>query len=182
MQHSYGAAVALEYAKRYEVEGLVLTGGADHELTPSWERLLLTLILTPRLYLPTNDTLIRQLCHRVGFHESTPESASWTHSNPIRHRSVGQRGKPLQRPSGDTTAAGMSIGGRPNADRPRSSRRCRPSCCRTGSERKDTRCSLLSTETNWTPHLPRTSRGVQPAAACPPQLYRGGHRFGMCDS
>jgi pimeloyl-ACP methyl ester carboxylesterase len=87
--HSYGTAIALEYAKRYSVAGVVLTAGGDHNLTPSWEKPLLRTILPLRLYrLPTNDALFRQLAYRVGFHDETPEAVieDFIHSNPVPHR------------------------------------------------------------------------------------------------
>lgn len=87
--HSYGTAIAIEYAKRHSIGGLVLHAGGDHDLTPAWEKPLLRLFLALRLYrLPTNDELIRQLAYRVGFHEATPEAVveDFLHSNPMPRR------------------------------------------------------------------------------------------------
>jgi pimeloyl-ACP methyl ester carboxylesterase len=47
--HSYGTAVAIEYAKRRPTAALVLHGGGDHDLTPSWEKPLL------RLFFPSDS-------------------------------------------------------------------------------------------------------------------------------
>ncbi|WP_336350455.1 alpha/beta hydrolase [Halorubellus litoreus] len=87
--HSYGTAIALEYAKRHPTAGLVLHAGGDHDLTPAWERPLLRLFLALRLYrLPANDALIRQLAYRVGFHEGTKEAVieDFLQSNPLPRR------------------------------------------------------------------------------------------------
>jgi len=90
--HSYGTAIALEYAKRHPTAGLVLHAGGDHDLTPAWEKPLLRLFLALRLYrLPTSDALIRQLAYSVGFHEGTDEAVveDFLQSNPLpRHRSA----------------------------------------------------------------------------------------------
>jgi pimeloyl-ACP methyl ester carboxylesterase len=87
--HSYGTAIAIEYAKRYPTSGLVLHGGGDHDLTPMWEKPLLRLGLALRLYrLPTNDALTHQLAHRVGFHDATPRAVveDFLRSNPTPRR------------------------------------------------------------------------------------------------
>lgn len=87
--HSYGTAVALEYAKRHPTAGLVLHAGGDHDLTPAWEKPLLRLFLALRLYhLPANDALIRQLAYSVGFHEETAEAVveDFLQSNPLPRR------------------------------------------------------------------------------------------------
>lgn len=87
--HSYGTAVAIEYAKRHPTAGLVLHAGGDHDLTPAWEKPLLRLFLALRLYhIPTNDALVRQLAYSVGFHEETSEAVveDFLQSNPLPHR------------------------------------------------------------------------------------------------
>jgi len=87
--HSYGTAIALEYAKRHPTAGLVLHAGGDHDLTPAWEKPLLQLFLALRLYhLPANDALIRQLAYSVGFHEETAEAVvkDFLQSNPLPRR------------------------------------------------------------------------------------------------
>lgn len=87
--HSYDTALAIEYAKRHPTAGLVLHAGGDHDLTPAWEKPLLRLFLTLRLYkLPANDALIRQLAYSVGFHEETPRAVveDFLQSNPLPHR------------------------------------------------------------------------------------------------
>lgn len=35
--HSYGTAIAIEYAKQHSTSALVLHGGGDHDLTLTWE-------------------------------------------------------------------------------------------------------------------------------------------------
>lgn len=87
--HSYGTAIAIEFAKRHPVSGVVLHAGGDHGLTPTWEKPLLRLFLWLRLYsIPMDDALIRQLAHRVGFHEATPEAVveDFLQSNPTPTR------------------------------------------------------------------------------------------------
>lgn len=87
--HSYGTAIAIEYAKQHPTSGLVLHGGGDHDLTPKWEKPFLRLFLALRLYkLPANKALMRWLAHRVGAHKSTPESVieDFLQSNPMPHR------------------------------------------------------------------------------------------------
>ena len=87
--HSYGTAIAIEYTKQHPTSALVLHGGGDHDLTPTWEKPLLRLFLALRLYkLPSNKALMRQLAHRVGAHENTPRAAieDFLESNPMPHR------------------------------------------------------------------------------------------------
>ncbi|WP_167837510.1 alpha/beta fold hydrolase [Halosimplex halophilum] len=87
--HSYGTAVAIEYAKRHPIAGVVLHAGGDHDLTPAWEKPLLRLFLALRLYrIPVNDALIRQLAYTVGFHEETSPAVveDFLQSNPLPHR------------------------------------------------------------------------------------------------
>ncbi|MDS0223229.1 alpha/beta hydrolase [Haloarcula sp. S1AR25-5A] len=87
--HSYGTALAIEYAKRHPTAGLVLHAGGDHDLTPAGEKPLLRLFLALRLYkIPANDALIRQLAYSVGFHEETPSVVveDFLQSNPLPHR------------------------------------------------------------------------------------------------
>lgn len=87
--HSYGTALAIEYAKRNPTAGLVLHAGGDHDLTPTWEKPLLRLFLALQLYkIPANDALIRQLAYSVGFHEGTSRAVveDFLQSNPLPHR------------------------------------------------------------------------------------------------
>jgi len=87
--HSYGTAVAIEYAKRHSTAGVVLHAGGDHDLTPAWEKPLLRLFLALRLYrVPVNDGLVRQLAYTVGFHEETSRAVveDFLQSNPLPHR------------------------------------------------------------------------------------------------
>lgn len=87
--HSYGTAVAIEYAKRYPTSGVILHAGGDHDLTPRWEKPLLRLFLALQLYrLPSNDTLMRQLAYRVGVHKETSHALidDFLQSNPMPHR------------------------------------------------------------------------------------------------
>lgn len=86
---SYGTAVALEYAKKYPVEGLVLTGGGSHDLTPDLEKPLLRLVLKLRLYrLPVPSRILRTLAHRIGFHEEASGDLvkDFMKSNPLPDR------------------------------------------------------------------------------------------------
>ncbi|WP_415378928.1 alpha/beta fold hydrolase [Halosimplex sp. TS25] len=87
--HSYGTAVAIEYAKRHPTAGVILHAGGDHDLTPAWEKPLLRLFLALRLYrIPVTDALIRQLAYTVGFHEETSRAVveDFLQSNPLPHR------------------------------------------------------------------------------------------------
>lgn len=87
--HSYGTAVAIQYAKHHPTAGVVLHGGGDHDLTPRWEKPLLRLFLALRLYrIPVTDALIRQLAYTVGFHEETSRAVveDFLRSNPLPHR------------------------------------------------------------------------------------------------
>jgi pimeloyl-ACP methyl ester carboxylesterase len=87
--HSYGTAIAIEYAKDHPTSGLVLHGGGDHDLTPAWEKPLLRLFLALRLYrFPSNRLLMRQLAHTVGAHETTARAVldDFLQSNPLPHR------------------------------------------------------------------------------------------------
>lgn len=87
--HSYGTAIALEYAKQHPTSGLVLHAGGDHDLTPAWEKPFLRLFLALRVYkLRANKALMRWLAHRVGAHGSTPKAVieDFLQSNPMPHR------------------------------------------------------------------------------------------------
>lgn len=87
--HSYGTAIAIEYAKEHPTSGLVLHGGGDHGLTPAWEKPLLRLFFALWLYrLPSNRLLMRQLAHTVGAYETTPSAVlkGFLQSNPLPHR------------------------------------------------------------------------------------------------
>lgn len=87
--HSYGTAIANEYAKQYPTSALVLHAGGDHDLTPAWEKPFLQLFLALRLYrLPSNKALMRRLAHSVGAHENTARVVieDFLQSNPMPHR------------------------------------------------------------------------------------------------
>lgn len=87
--HSYGSALAIEYAKRHRVAGLALAGGADHNLTASFERPLLALLRGLRLYrLPIPDTLFARLVHSATCHPSTPRAvaAEFVAASPLPER------------------------------------------------------------------------------------------------
>ncbi|ELZ79712.1 alpha/beta hydrolase fold protein [Haloferax larsenii JCM 13917] len=71
---SYGAAVALEYAKRWSVEGLVLCSGADHALTPWWEPPVIRFAIATGLYkLFRGETVPKWFARSEIFHGSTPD-------------------------------------------------------------------------------------------------------------
>ncbi|QIO25088.1 alpha/beta fold hydrolase [Haloarcula sp. JP-L23] len=87
--HSYGTAIAIEYAKQHPTSGLVLHGGGDYDLTPAWEKPLLRLFLALRLYnFPSNKALMRRLAYSVGTHEDTPQAVieDFLESNPMPHK------------------------------------------------------------------------------------------------
>lgn len=72
--HSYGTAIAIEYAKQHPATGLVLHGGGDHDLTPAWEKPLLRLFLALRLYrVLDSDVLMRILARWAACHDDTPQ-------------------------------------------------------------------------------------------------------------
>lgn len=87
--HSYGTAIAIEYAKRYRCDGLVLHAGGDHDLTPSWEKPLLRFFLAARLYnfLP-GGPLLRGLAQWAACHKDTPTPLidDFLQSNPLPRR------------------------------------------------------------------------------------------------
>jgi len=87
--HSYGTAIAIEYAKQHPTSALVLHAGGDHDLTPAWEKPLLRLFLVLRLYkLPSNTALMRRLAYSVGAHEATSQEVieDFLQANPMPHR------------------------------------------------------------------------------------------------
>lgn len=87
--HSYGTAIAIEYAKRHPTSGLVLHAGGDHDLTPAWEKPFMRLFLAARLYrVPVHTTVIRILATSVGVHDATPRPVveDFLKSNPMPHR------------------------------------------------------------------------------------------------
>lgn len=86
---SYGTALALEYAKRYPVQGLLLTGGAAFGLTPAWEKPILKLILALRLYkLMPSTWSLKKLAQFAAVHPETPEPVieEVLKSNPLPRR------------------------------------------------------------------------------------------------
>lgn len=87
--HSYGTAIAIEYAKRYRCDGLVLHAGGDHDLTPAWEKPLLRFFLATRLYhLIPSGSLLRILAQWAACHEDTPDVLidDFLESNPLPRR------------------------------------------------------------------------------------------------
>lgn len=88
--HSYGSAIALEYAKRTEVAGVVLAGGGDHDLAAWWEPLVVPAIRTMRLYrLPTAvRRRLAQPVTRASTHPETPQTVvtEFARSNPLPGR------------------------------------------------------------------------------------------------
>lgn len=83
--HSYGTAIAIEYAKRHPVRGLVLHAGGDHDLTPAWEKPLLRFFLALRLYrLLGRNALMGALARWAPSSRRTASSspASWDSSTP----------------------------------------------------------------------------------------------------
>ncbi|MFB6216498.1 MAG: alpha/beta fold hydrolase, partial [Candidatus Aenigmatarchaeota archaeon] len=86
--HSYGTEIALEYAKKYSPEGLVITGGGAFDLTPEWEKPLLKALLALRLYkIPSNMWLMKKLASKA-LHPDTAEEKvlDFLKSNPMPHR------------------------------------------------------------------------------------------------
>jgi len=86
--HSYGTEIAIEYAKKYDPEALVLVGGGAYDLTPEWEKPLLKIMLALRLYkLPTNTWLMKKLAKKA-LHPETSEKRieDFLKSNPMPHR------------------------------------------------------------------------------------------------
>ncbi|MCS3676278.1 pimeloyl-ACP methyl ester carboxylesterase [Salinibacter ruber] len=109
--HSYGTAIAIEYAKEYPCRGVVLHAGGDHDLTPPWEKPLLQLFLALRLYRVFPETaLMRALARWAACHEETPQDLveDFLQSNPIpRRRSAWKT----------VTEAFWGYDGRPDIDR-----------------------------------------------------------------
>lgn len=87
--HSYGTTVALEYAKRHAVAGLVLAGGGDHDLTATGERPLLAAVRALRLYrLPVPEWLVARVVSAVACHPETPLAVAreFVAANPLPRR------------------------------------------------------------------------------------------------
>lgn len=86
--HSYGTLIAIEYAKKYSPEGLVLTGGGAYDLTPEWEKPMLKALLMLRLYrLPMNKWLMKKLAGKALHPETSEETVDeFLKSNPMPHR------------------------------------------------------------------------------------------------
>jgi len=75
--HSYGSTVALEYAKRHAVAGLVVAGGGDHDLAARFEGPLLAAIRTLRLHrLPVPAPLGTRLVANAACHPETPRAVA----------------------------------------------------------------------------------------------------------
>ncbi|WP_263789992.1 alpha/beta fold hydrolase [Salinibacter sp.] len=87
--HSYGTAIAIEYAKKHPCRGLVLHGGGDHDLTPAWEKPLMRTFMALRLYrvFPRN-VLMRALARWAACHEETSGALidDFLRSNPMARR------------------------------------------------------------------------------------------------
>lgn len=87
--HSYGTAIAIEYAKRHSTSGLVLHGGGAYDLTPTWEKPLLWLFVACRLYrVLDREVLMRRLAEWAACHEDTPSAVvdDILRSNPMPRR------------------------------------------------------------------------------------------------
>ena len=86
---SYGTVVALEYAKQYSVNGLLLTGGGAFDLTPAWERPMMKLVLALRLYRVLPETAgLKWLAKFAAVHPETPDARidAVLASNPLPRR------------------------------------------------------------------------------------------------
>ena len=109
--HSYGTAIAIEYAKEHPCRGVVLHAGGDHDLTPPWEKPLLRLFLALRLYRVFPETAaMRALARWAACHEETPDGLveDFLQSNPMpRRRSAWKT----------VTEAFWGYDGRPDIDR-----------------------------------------------------------------
>ncbi|WP_263790037.1 alpha/beta fold hydrolase [Salinibacter sp.] len=87
--HSYGSAIAIEYAKEHPCRGVVLHAGGDHDLTPAWEKPLLRLFMALRLYRVVPETILMQtLAQWAACHKDTPRSLieDFLHANPMPRR------------------------------------------------------------------------------------------------
>lgn len=87
--HSYGAAIAIEYAKNHPCRGLVLHGGGDHDLTPAWEKPLMQMFMGLRLYrVFPEHALMRALARWAACHEDTSDALveDFLQSNPMPRR------------------------------------------------------------------------------------------------
>lgn len=83
--HSYGSVIALEYAKKYNPSGIVISGGGSHHLTPVWEKPLVRTVTRLHLYkLPVRRKVMEKLSPLL-FHKDTSEEAveQFVNSNPI---------------------------------------------------------------------------------------------------
>lgn len=86
--HSYGTTVAIEYARRHPVSGLVVAGGGAYGLTADFERPALALVRTLRLYrLPAPRWLLARLVAGA-CHPETPRAvaADFARANPLPRR------------------------------------------------------------------------------------------------
>jgi pimeloyl-ACP methyl ester carboxylesterase len=87
--HSYGTAIAIEYAKNHPCRGLVLHGGGDHDLTPAWEKPLMRAFMTLRLYRAFPEhALTGALARWAACHEDTSDALveDFLQSNPMPRR------------------------------------------------------------------------------------------------
>jgi len=86
--HSYGSTVAIEYARRHPVSGLVVAGGGAYGLTNPFERPALALVRALRLYrLPAPTWLFARLVAGA-CHPETPRAvaADFARANPLPRR------------------------------------------------------------------------------------------------
>lgn len=86
--HSYGSTVAIEYARRHPVSGLVVAGGGAYGLTADFERPALALVRALRLYrLPLPTWLLARLVAGA-CHPETPRAvaADFARANPVPRR------------------------------------------------------------------------------------------------
>lgn len=87
--HSYGTNVAIEYAQRNPVSGLVVASGGDHDLSAAFEPQVLAAVRTLRLYrLPKPTPLVGRLVSAAACHPETPRSVAtdFAEANPIPDR------------------------------------------------------------------------------------------------
>lgn len=70
---SYGTVVALEYAKRFPVGGVLLTGGGAMDLTPRWEKPMMQLAIATRLYRLPSNPIVKVLAEWVAVDSSADD-------------------------------------------------------------------------------------------------------------
>lgn len=85
---SYGTAIALEYAKRFPVSGVLLTGGGAMDLTPTWEKPMMRLAMATRLYRLPSNAFMTALARWAGVDSSADDEtvADILEANGTPHR------------------------------------------------------------------------------------------------